>query len=153
MIGADLKHNIDAMRETKQLPSFVQVLVTFEQALNEIKRLEHTQMTTDYVSLSQAAALQAQNADKLDMKCTQFTNALLRSMSLIDELLRENARLCAASGDPPNVRLFAAKNSFDVAMHRLLGDDLLGDHGSAATTTDTTEINSSLTISTEGEVK
>ena len=84
------------------------------------------------------ADAQMQRADALDAKCTQFTNALMRAMSLIDELLRENARLCAASGDPPSVRLFAAKASFDVAMHKLLGD---GDQ--ATTTADTTEVTTS----------
>ena len=35
-----LKHNIAAMRETKQTPSFVQVLVTFEEAADRIEALE-----------------------------------------------------------------------------------------------------------------
>ena len=35
-----LKHNIAAMRETKQTPSFVQVLVTFEEAADRIETLE-----------------------------------------------------------------------------------------------------------------
>lgn len=128
----------------------------------EIERLEHNQITASHTAIAQAAAIQAQHAsasmreadaqmqraDALDAKCTQFTNALMRAMSLIDELLRENARLCAASDDPPSVRLFAAKASFDVAMHKLLGD---GDQ--ATTTADTTEVTTSLTISTEGEAK
>lgn len=120
-----------------------------------VEEMTVEQLKRDRVTLSQVAALQAQEADAqaryaktLEQKCEQFTAALMRSMSLIDELLRENARLCAASNEPPSVKLFAAKNSFDVAMHKLLGD---GDQ--ATTTADTTEVTTSLTISTEGEAK
>jgi len=35
-----LKHNIAAMHETKQVPSFVQVLFTLEQAADRIEALE-----------------------------------------------------------------------------------------------------------------
>lgn len=37
---AGLKHNILAMKATKQTPHFVQVLVTFEEALARIETLE-----------------------------------------------------------------------------------------------------------------
>jgi DNA repair exonuclease SbcCD ATPase subunit len=121
----------------------------------EIERLARNQMSTGYVTLAQSAALQAQEADargryakKLEQKCEQLTEALMKAMTLVDEMLRENGRLCAASGDPPNVRLFAAKASFDTAMHKLLGDE-----EPATTTADTTEVTTSLTTSTEGEAK
>jgi hypothetical protein len=39
MMSESLKHNITAMRQTQQMPSFVQVLVTFEAALEEIEQL------------------------------------------------------------------------------------------------------------------
>lgn len=34
-----LEHNINAMKETKQTPSFAQVLICFIEALEEIKEL------------------------------------------------------------------------------------------------------------------
>ena len=93
---------------------------------NEIERLEHNQITTDSTTLAQAAALQAQRADEVERearrKSEMFTKVLLSAMGLIDELLRENSRLCAASNEPPSVRLFAAKNSFDIEMKKLLGE-------------------------------
>jgi hypothetical protein len=39
-MSAGLKHNIEAMKRTKQTPSFAQVLVTFQQAADEIIQLE-----------------------------------------------------------------------------------------------------------------
>jgi hypothetical protein len=69
-----------------------------------------------------AAALQAQRTDALERKGESFTKALLSAMSLVDQLLQENVRLCAASNEPPPIQLFAAKNSFDTAMKKLLGD-------------------------------
>ena len=89
----------------------------------EIERLKRTQMSAETVTLAQAAALQAQRADALEHKGTQLTKALNTAMLLIDELVTENARLCAASNTPPPIRLFAAKSSFDAAMKTLLGDD------------------------------
>ena len=59
----------------------------------------------------------------LTEKCSQFTRALGTALTLIDELMRENGRLCAASSEPPNVKLFTAKNSFDAAMKKLLRDE------------------------------
>jgi DNA repair exonuclease SbcCD ATPase subunit len=125
------------------------------EAAEALHRLARNQMSTGYVTLAQTAALQAQEAEararyaqKLEQKCDQLTNALMKAMTLVDELLRENGRLCAASGDPPNVRLFAAKSSFDTAMHKLLGDE-----EPATTTADTTEVTTSLTTSTDGETK
>jgi hypothetical protein len=83
--------------------------------------------------MREAYHFSCENVVALTDKCTSLTNALMRSMSLIDELLRENARLCAASGDPPNVRLFAAKASFDAAMHKLLGDSKFTTESDTAT--------------------
>jgi hypothetical protein len=127
------------------------------EAAEALHRLARNQMSTDYANLARVTALQTQEADAamreanhqqqraeaLDYKCTQFTEALLKGMTLVDELLRENGRLCAASGDPPSVRLFAAKAAWDVAMHRLLGD--VGDDATESETT------LSLTTTTEGE--
>jgi chromosome segregation ATPase len=107
-----------------------------ERLSRENERLEHNQITASHTAIAQAAAIQAQHAsasmreadaqmqraDALDAKCTQFTEALLKAMTLIDELLRENVRLCSASNEPPNVKLFTAKNLFDAAMHKLLGE-------------------------------
>jgi hypothetical protein len=88
----------------------------------EIERLKHTQISADHVTIAQAAALQAQRADALERKVDQLTKALNTAMILIDELVSENGRLCAASNTLPPVRLFAAKNSFDVAMKKLLSE-------------------------------
>jgi beta-phosphoglucomutase-like phosphatase (HAD superfamily) len=87
------------------------------EAAAEIERLRHNRNT-----LAQAAALQAQRTDALERKGESFTKALLSAMSLVDQLLQENVRLCAASNEPPPIQLFAAKNSFDTAMKKLLGD-------------------------------
>jgi len=107
------------------------------EAAEEIGRLEHNQITASHTTIAQAAAFQAQHADAsareadeqqqraemLTEKCSQFTRALGTALTLIDELMRENGRLCAASSEPPNVKLFTAKNSFDAAMKKLLRDE------------------------------
>lgn len=71
---------------------------------------------------SQLAAIQAQRADAFERKCNQLTTALHRAMGLIDQLVNENGRLCAATKEPPAVELFAAKHAFDEAMKKLLED-------------------------------
>lgn len=136
-MSESLKHNIAAMKETCQLPSFEQVLVTLEEALAEIDRLEHNQMSTDYANLARITALQTQEADAaarfanateekrwvLEQKCQQFTKALMTAMHLIDQLVTENGRLCAASNTPPPIQLFTAKRNFEIEMKKLLGDN------------------------------
>jgi chromosome segregation ATPase len=134
------KHATDAENLRKQIKSAEQMVYDsgfrLGEAHKEIARLKNNQMSSNYVTVAQAAAFQAQHADAsareadaqqqraeaLDHKCSQFTEALLKGMTLIDELLRENVRLCSASNEPPNVKLFTAKNLFDAAMHKLLGE-------------------------------
>ena len=70
-----------------------------------------------------ALTIAGANILALTEKSEKFTKALLSAMTLVDELLRENSRLCAASDQPPSVRLFAAKNSFDHEMQKLLGEE------------------------------
>jgi hypothetical protein len=72
--------------------------------------------------LNTALKIAGENIVVVSEKCNSFTQAMLKAMALIDELIRENGRLCAASDQPPDVRLFAAKNSFDTAMKKLLGE-------------------------------
>jgi hypothetical protein len=111
--------------------------VLMNEAAEALHRLARNQITADHTTIAQAAAFQAQHADSsmrfadeqqqraeaLDYKCTQFTEALMTAMALVDELLRENVRLCGTSSEPPNVRLFTAKNSWEAAMKKLLGDE------------------------------
>jgi len=77
----------------------------------------------DIERLQKALEISCQNVVTLTNKCTAYTNAIMRAMTLIDELVRENGRLCAASDNPPPITLFAAKSSFDLAMKTLLGED------------------------------
>lgn len=131
------------------------------EAAAEIDRLEHNQMSTDYANLARVTALQTQEADAamreanhqqqraeaLDYKCTQFTETTMKAMTLIDELVTENGRLCFFAKEPPNVRLFAAKASWEKAMKKLLGDD----GPPSEVTVDTTEVESD--TQQEGETK
>jgi hypothetical protein len=127
MNGSDppLTDTIDSLRRV--IAEQEATIVAHEAAIivkdSEIERLQHNQMTASSVTLAQAAALQAQRTNMLDRKCTQFNEALLRAMTLIDELMRENGRLCSTAAEPPSVKLFAAKASFDRAMKKLLGED------------------------------
>ncbi|MET0724207.1 MAG: hypothetical protein ABWY64_25740 [Tardiphaga sp.] len=104
-------------------------------ALDEIDRLEtHSNSMIDALNadidakhaeierLNTALKIAGENIVVFSEKCSAFTTAMLKAMALIDELVRENGRLCAASDQPPDVRLFAAKNSFDTAMKKLLGE-------------------------------
>lgn len=92
------------------------------EAAEALHRLSRNQISASSVTMAQAGALQAQRADKLERGTALLTNALLRAMGLMDELMRENGRLCALSPDPPDMTLFTAKANFDTAMHELLGE-------------------------------
>ena len=127
--------------ETDELIERLQGIIGTETITNEViealHRLSRNQITASHTTIAQAAAFQAQHADAsareadeqqqraemLTEKCSQFTRALGTALTLIDELMRENGRLCAASSEPPNVKLFTAKNSFDAAMKKLLRDE------------------------------
>jgi hypothetical protein len=65
---AGLKRNIAAMKATKQLPSFVQVLVTFEDAVAEIDRHMREKV--------ELAGLVAKERDKIER--LQQENEILR---------------------------------------------------------------------------
>lgn len=127
----------ELIERLKQLAQRVDDNGEIYEAVAEIERLEHNQISASHTAIAQAAAFQAQHADAsmreadeqqqraemLTEKCSQFTRALGTALTLIDELMRENGRLCAASSEPPNVKLFTAKNSFDAAMKKLLRDE------------------------------
>jgi len=118
---------VERLRDGCGIPRITEMM---DEAADEIERLKRNQITASHTAIAQAAAMHAQEADaqarrasELEHKCEQFTAAILRAMTLIDELVRENGRLCAASDAPPPITLFAAKTSFDAAMKALLGDE------------------------------
>jgi hypothetical protein len=122
----NIKSEVKKLRSENIVITREQHEITVRALCAEIEQLKHNQISADHVTLAQAAAIQVQRADALSRKCDQLTEALLKAMSLVDELLRENTRLCAASDQPPDVKLFAAKHSFDGAMHKLLSENAAG---------------------------
>jgi predicted nucleic acid-binding Zn-ribbon protein len=92
---AGLKHNILAMKATKQLPSFEQVLVTFEEALDEIDQLigSKAALQTEINRLRELNdELQEESQHRLEMlqrqkaEIKRLTELLRKAANEIDEL-------------------------------------------------------------------
>jgi hypothetical protein len=102
-------------------------LLTREELIEMIHQMRQRQMTHGGITISQAAALQAQRADEAERnlaevnnKYRQLTDALIQAADLINQLLTELGRLCGASKQPPPLAIFAAKQAFDECMMKLL---------------------------------
>jgi hypothetical protein len=72
--------------------------------------------------LQKALDIACQNIVDLNAKCTVFTEALNKALSLQDALLTEMGVMQRELGHPPSIRLTVAKTNFDTAMKTLLGD-------------------------------